>query len=622
MTEPKPNLSILSKLLANDILGYEFYSFDDEQNNSDLRESIKERAWLSKRIFKSTNAFLSFVLVCSFLASSLFAAPNNWISYLLIGILSIFLCYVLLIIIFRLFVVPDIPTMLRGKSAFESALQKRLENLEKRRVLYSFTKISIYVKPFRFQYVWWWILIVGVVSANADYINKGHEYSFNPSDFNSKVFLDFAAAISKSLIISILAYIASNIIRELLTLRDKYDDTNKQVDKLSKTIVGNEDKIKGHYDQINEIFKNQELGRELGKLSEKIIDSNLDHSLQKSVSDFQNALVTQVESINKKLSSKNDLINFWIVSALGSYTSIETDKFNHKAKLVTNYKIFAKLLKTTLRRLLDSDTLKQSKFEFEIYSICILSPERYLNYKEVRESSDKCERYTDNDWDEYLQINREAAFASSPSIKQNRHFISIDATDEILTELSGEFDINELRNLKSSTVKAELNYKFLMSSQNGVYKTSLRKQYRYQCSKYLTDAEWETEKKELTSFSETRLGDLLNNVYHKRGLCQIIEVKIESKNTEILDGLILDKETKKPIDYYAIRDTKANGGSGEWLVSFKGPYDESFDVIELQILSKDDTNHSDAWKEEVKRLDSIFIKQSQGLTKYKIDEYK
>lgn len=619
MEEAKFNLSILSKLLVNDILGYDLYSFDEEQGNPELREIIKkERVWLSKRIFKSTNAFLSFVLVCSFLASSLFVAPDNWISYLLVGILWIFFGYILLIIVFRLFVIPDFPTMLKGKLAFESALQKRLENLEKRRVMYSFTKTSIYVKPFRFQYVWWWILIVGVVSANADYISKGHEYTFNPSDLNSKVFLDFAATISKSLIISILAYIASNIIRELLTLRDKYDDTNKQVDKLSKTIVGNEEKIKGHYDQINEIFKNQALGKALGKLSEKIIESNLDHSLQTSVSDFQKALVTQVENINKKLSTKNDLINFWIVSALGSYTSIETDKFNDNGKLVTNYKIFAKLLKTTLRRLLESDSFKSSKFEFEIYSICILSPERYLNYKEVRESQDKCERYADNDWDEYLKINREAAITSSPSIKQNRHFISINTSESLLNELSTEFDINELRNLKSDTVKAELNSMFLRGVDDTVFKTTLAPGiHRYQCNKYFNSEDWEKEKFAQSSYTETRLGDLLNEVYHKRDLCQVIEVKIESKDTAILDGLILDKETKKPIDYYAIRDTKTN----EWLVSFKGPYDESFDVIELQILSKDDTNHANAWNEEVKRLDSIFINPTSGLTKYKIYNY-
>lgn len=79
---------------------------------------------------------------------------------------------------------------------------------------------SIYITPFTFRHVWWFVLIFGFINVQYETLELcGTLYIF---DFSSKEISDFLQKFVKLLIVSTIAYIATNILRELQALREGY----------------------------------------------------------------------------------------------------------------------------------------------------------------------------------------------------------------------------------------------------------------------------------------------------------------------------------------------------------------------------------------------------------------
>jgi len=95
-----------------------------------------------------------------------------------------------------------------------------------------FTKYLYKVIPFTFRTIWIWTLIFGIATVFTAENIKIHFHS----GFDLKLFSDFAGGLLKALIITIIAYIATNIIHELLQLREQYVEGKDEMKSLKDTI--------------------------------------------------------------------------------------------------------------------------------------------------------------------------------------------------------------------------------------------------------------------------------------------------------------------------------------------------------------------------------------------------
>lgn len=84
-------------------------------------------------------------------------------------------------------------------------------------------KRLVFISPFTFRHLWWWVLISGIVTVELGYSSEETPTALGIS-------------LMRAVIMSVIAFIATNIIRELLHLRQGYLQAIERVELLSSSV--------------------------------------------------------------------------------------------------------------------------------------------------------------------------------------------------------------------------------------------------------------------------------------------------------------------------------------------------------------------------------------------------
>lgn len=534
-----------AKIVLNDYWGAVGFT----ENTIEQFDIDRAKSEISKRIRDKTIFFLFLNLIFAALIPILFERNHNWL-------IAISILAGIFWIIFFIVSVFFVPRYNKSNEITDDELISFTQSLN------GLKSFFFYLRPFRFQYVWFWILIIGVVSAVADYIPKASQ---------DGKFTEMLISIGKSLLIMILAYIASNIIRELLSLRDDYSKSAKDFTNIKSELT----KASSQVEELRRTLDLKEIDDEykkfIGHLNEEVDSYNV---LEKTKNEFKQSLKSLFESFDNKI-TKNSLSDFWLVSGLANYIKINSELFKNENLIVTKFEIFAELLKNCLQSLIQAKQ-KNSNLKFEIYSTIVLPPDRFFNY-----SPNKIEQER---WQEYLTINKTATLNG---INQHRHFVSFADSINTLSYGNTNFvrDSNDadVKPLISDKFKKKLN-EYLENTSDGSLKTNDDLQYIV-CE---------------TNTGQCQKISSAIQAYHCPECAKVIEINLTAENIDSFFQVLIDKKTLKPIDYYGIKQ------DNEWIFCFKAVYDNSYNTAALWLLN----SKNERWKEITNELSTIFSKEN------------
>ncbi len=381
-------------------------------------------------------------------------------------------------------------------------------------------------------------------------------------------------------------------------MREQYVKGKKEMETLEGLIKSSNNEQKNVMDNIGatsklieDNFKNIKIAdeikpilNELGSLKSTLV--KIDGSgLDKSFDDFIQTLKEQISIYQKKLNSiSNKTINLWTLTAIYTNIKLQAKMFEDRNNLITEFQLFGDILKESLSKIMDAK--QDNNWEYEIYTVLVLPPSRFLNFKR------NFDNYAaDEKWQDFIKTIQQA---TSRNLKHHRHFVSLNGNENTIKDL-----FNESALLLKSNVQKELKKEYSYNLDTGVY----FKEIQFQGIKYYQYPEFSKEQQEK---HESKALDFILDKYHCEGCCKILEIEIpEDKDISKLDNILYDKRTKKPIDYYAIRAI-----SKEWILCFRTIYDETFDSAHISILHKDQTDKQE-WDNLVVHLNKIFCLDSE-----------
>jgi hypothetical protein len=541
MTERDSKNIAYSKIVLNDYWGATGFA----ENTIDQIDINRAKSEISKRIRDNTIFFLFLNLIFAALTPILF--ERNHSSLIAISILAG--------IFWIIFFIVSIIFVPRYNPSCEITDEKLISFTQSLKGLKSF---FFYLRPFRFQYVWFWILIIGVVSAVADYIPKASQ---------DGKFTEMLISIGKSLLIMILAYIASNIIRELLSLRDDYS-------KSAKDFTNIKSELTKASSQVQELRRTLDL-KEIDDKYKEFIDHLNDEDdpyeiLEQTKNEFKSSLKSLFDSFDNKI-TKNSLSDFWLLSGLANDIKISSELFKSENLIVTKFEIFAELLKNSLQALIAAKQIN-SRLDFEIFTTIVLPPDRFFNYSLKKEEQKK--------WQDYLNINR---IATQNGINQHRHFISF--TDAITTleynskKFVRDSNDEDIKPLIKQSFREKLN-KYLEFGNDGLLK--IEEDYSYK----LCDENFGQCKK---------LSEAIKQ-YHCPDCAKVMEINLNDNNVKSFFNILIDEKTLKPVDYYAIRQ------GNDWVFCFKAIYDNSYNTAALFLYNSKNAQ----WNTITNELNTLF----------------
>lgn len=206
---------------------------------------------------------------------------------------------------------------------------------------------NLLINPFGYRFVWWWSLIVGVMGA---YISA----SYDPV---KKIFKDISQTILSGeygknmmacIAVSVFAYIATNVIHELIVIRDKYDRAGKKLEDTTETI----EKFNGTLKNTTSVAK-QKFEGALGAANsalevlglcnqEKMFFKDTDHSkIKGQKEDLIKNMKEQMGNFMRQLGtagSVDEHTQICMAATLNQYIKTEVGGLNGKQKkLLTTY---------------------------------------------------------------------------------------------------------------------------------------------------------------------------------------------------------------------------------------------------------------------------------------------
>jgi hypothetical protein len=310
------------------------------------------------------------------------------------------------------------------------------------------------------------------------------------------------------------------------------------------------------------------------------------HPVDSTFSKFLDTIKEQFRIFDSKV-TKNSVVNLWMLSSLNEYFKIASKEFRDNNWLTTRFQFFGEILNATFAPILENDEfLEEFTSEYEIFTVLVIPPKRFLNYRSGEKS--------DPDWDKFIKINIEAR---RKELQINRHFLSLDFEPNIEDMVKQEFG-DESLDLKKSEFIDQLNTEYWFAESAVVNSSELIKK----------DAEGNYLKVHVDSpdqqgYSRTPLRNILDMI-HCSGACKVIELQIPSDKTELekFDEILWDSQTEKTIDYFAIRERR----SKKWVLCYRTVYDKTFDFAEIEILFEHPQN-KDKWNDICRNLNQVFL---------------
>jgi len=511
----------------------------------------------------------------------------TWI-YIFPGLLSLLLPLETSITIYIFFIFLTIPAWWFLPSLIAPSLDDSnftnwiKENLakEKRTKRFKIWKYCVTVSPFSIRTIWMWVIIFGVYAA---YREAGFYIIFQ--DANGKLpnvdttrINTFALSFLRTMIVAIVSYIATNIISDLIDLKEEYIKGKKKINELTTEISASANNLKQDISSSNDLIKevtselkNQKFFAPLQteydnfqQVKASKYNSPSDR-LNKSFEQYSELLSKQIGILGSRLTG-NPVIDLWILTGLKSAAELRVTQIEEQNSITTLFEVFGNIIAACLENFDDSD----DKNLTEIYTVFALPPNRYLNYNGSEPLS--------KNWKHYLEKNIEAA---SKGVQIHRHFLSFTNARNEIIGLAGEegADLGDL--------EAQQKWKEKYWTKSDGYPYFNESLQRFQ------KADESVDDKTLIA---KPLHEILAATYHCESCCKLIKVDL-TKNWK--DILYSEKYTK-PIDYFALKSTSTN----DWIFCFKTYYDKGFNAAIVEFWHDLHPQHDD-WlniKTELNRL--------------------
>lgn len=470
----------------------------------------------------------------------------------------------------------------KEKNNVQDWIEKNLGG--KRTGRFKIWKRLVTISPFSIKTIWMWVIIFGLFAAYA-------EVDFNQA-ITYAVLNKFEISFLRTMIVAVVSFIATNIITDLIALKDEYIKGKEKVSQLTKDISVSADNLKNDINASNTLIKditsqikNQKFFAPLQKeydsfqrvKSEKYNPSS--ERLNKSFEQYSELLSKQIGILGSRLTG-NPVIDLWILTGLKSAAELRVTQLQNENSMTTLFEVFGNIIADCLENFDASDDKNQT----EVYTVFALPPDRYLNYN----GNDPLSK----NWKEYLDKNIEAA---KQGVAIHRHFLSFKNSSQQIEALAGE----EGKELGHEEVRQKWNEKYWVNNDGTPFYNETIS--RYQKSNETTGR---------TDLISKPLFEILSSTYHCPNCCKLIEVDLTKNWKDIL----YSEKYKKPVDYFALKTKDKGDKKGEWIFCFKTYYDKGFNAAIVEFWH-DFHAEDEKWQGIKNELDRLFIAdKTNGIT--------
>lgn len=481
------------------------------------------------------------------------------------------------------------------------------------------------INPFSLRQLWWWTLVIGFYRALEKYIGQSNV------KFDPLAFTEFTNSFLAALLTSIIAYIATNVIRELLQLREKYvegiEGIKNTTGDISRDIENHNKKIEETTISIVDSAKIiAEAANPIKESSLKINEGyvNINRALLsiggiEPIITFTSKIIEYVRMLQSdKYVAKFISTSEYFVKSLGNYASNLTSTLfptNHSPSINIESRLaltssFASLLKSKIETLNKKKSIltswtnlgtitaelletffSQDESDIEFYALQLKSPQEYLHYL-----WDGINDQKKLEWEKYILTNIKYAREGK---NVYRYFVVMD-NDNILK--ANKFYNGtqkkvpiEISSLESSTIMKEIKKEYFSS----VPLESLQNHLK---DNSINDSIKSSEPE--GNCNSIRLYEILEQVIHKKGHCFIRNYDDDDYINLLIDYNIFDNanSSNKPFDYLAFRRKTIENKHfiNDWLFCLESRYDCDLDIADIKMFyeeaSSEDYNKKIEWK--------------------------
>lgn len=455
---------------------------------------------------------------------------------------------------------------------------------------------SIFITPFTLRHVWWFVLVCGLVNVQYETVEFVKKENLNVSVLiaSGPALGYFLQNFMKLLIISTIAYIATNIIAELMALRERYRIGSEEVKDMNNLLKEYAPRQKEEAERAISTLKASSYGSKILEFLEKLSTHN-----EKAV-DFLDVSAKFTEKMRDEITAISDSsVRLSLLSARTSlfHNQLRTDQNNNT--VLNNIILTPWTNLGRISRFLMKDIIKAYKEpcqQFEIYALQLKTPLLFLQ-KYAPDNPDNIGD-VNKDWVEFINEN----ILDKDKITLKRYFAAIntssgndDSSDSVTKKAYPQeyFHLmwNKKKN-KSKTVAEGLSEKYYVPNEETI-KNDLKNN-----KKTTVILKANGGKADLNSKT---VSEILGTIIHQKHHCFVRIFKDIGDVQDEYHSLLLDRSNKL-IDYLAIRE-KNNDNNGKWIFCVRSLYDEDFDTAKIEFLY----SGVDGWDDEMKKLESIFI---------------
>ncbi|ACF44232.1 hypothetical protein [Pelodictyon phaeoclathratiforme] len=486
---------------------------------------------------------------------------------------------------------------LKNKSVDEySKYLLSIENSKFKNALKSLIKYLYTIIPLTFRTIWIWTLIFGIATV---FTTENIKIDFN-SQVDINAFNILSSGLLKAIIISIIAYIATNVIHELLQLREQYVEGKDEMKSLKESIEIANTEMHHLLEQSKVALKYVDTSNSITKFLNDT--KNKGTGISSEAFKFVAGIASLTEGMTSKIAHDEEKVLISLINSYNSMLGNQSRRVSDGDSILTTWNNLGTISKNLVETTLSNPKIFNG-YEISFYALQLKSPYQFI--QKYFEPNNK-------EWMEFINFN----IANN---HVNRYFAVIDET--VMKDLNKEFYDNlkcgngnftifkntpylrEVESINATNVSKNLDDIFFYDEQQIKSLQSNPKKYG---DKLLFQNSAANRK-------EIKLKDLLNDVIHKTGSCMIRnfnKIELNKLLTDTNDNTTTrEKPTNKLIDYLAIRIENTTTKDEEWLFCVKSIYDEDIDTAKVEFLFKKDGDKTQNknWEKTKEQLNEIFF---------------
>lgn len=462
--------------------------------------------------------------------------------------------------------------------------------------VYNFCAFLDSVRPFSLRQIWFWTLVVGLVLTT---INDFGYASI--TSMSSESLTEFADDFLRYLIIAIIAYIATNVIRELFQVREKYAQSVKEIKETTENGTEAVRRALTIADGIGPLVELDALAPTLvaTEFARKNGFVGSVHTFNKRIGEYVSSLTSMIKKVTNKKNPGVDhsISRMAITVTVSEMLREKVEKLSRETSLLTTFAnlggITAELLKNTVGMI----GQREDSGHLECYALQIKPPMKFVNYPFINGASEDEKK----EWLNYINTNLEYM---RREFDIYRYFVSIDSnslgSDTVCS-------VRELSELGADNL-GYLGWPVFIVDKTRIHEEGLKAERLIENLR-IEDVDKDARGEIKVDRANYSVADVLGSVIHQEGHCFVREFDAdEIKRLLLVSGERRRIEGKKPLDYFAFR-VKVAGESGgsigpnsrdgvpkreyspeqryDWVFCLETIYDEDLDVADIKILFKD-----------------------------------